>query len=260
MHLTALAAALALAADPTTSACRNGALASSDVAPAATLAEYPTEKLHRPLALPARAWALGASGVYSGRTGAAGTAHAAGATLDVAVSPLCNLEVGLETAHVLTPVLPLTSVAPRIALALTDSTAVSLIANLRLQPTGYGARYAGVWLGAPVRLRLAEWVGVVGLERLAGLEVLWGEPIGSAAGFTLSLPAGVLIQPSRRLSLEARLRPVVAVLPLALSRLEVEAELLFVPVHWLDVILAGYVWPASPVTQVIASAGVRLRL
>lgn len=259
MQLTSLAVSLFLTAEPSSGACPNGVLAAPGLPPAETLTNWPTEKLNRPLSLPRGVWGLGTSAVYSGLSATGGTRHAAGATLGVTVAPVCNLELGVETAHLLTPAVPFTTVAPGITLALTRSIAATLGANLHVQPDAVGTRFASAWLGAPVRWRLSEWFGLVGFDRLLIVSTRWGGVLGDSSDLSLSVPVGVLLQPLQTLSLEARVVPV-ATVSVAVSKLEFHLEALFAPLRTLDVVLSGFLSPGAGTTLVVLSAGVRLRL
>jgi hypothetical protein len=240
-------------------ACRNGVLSAPDQPPAATLGTWPTEKVQRPLALPRGTWSLGAAAAYSGQTVTGGVRHAAGITASVAVSPLCNLELGVQTAHALTPPVPFVTVVPSVTLALTRFTAATLGADLFLQPSVDGSRSATVWLGTPVRLRIVDWLALVGADRLLTVSTAWG---GANSGTQLSfgLPVGLLFQPLPRLSLEAKVAPVVLASPFSFSRLDVFAEALFAPLRTFDVIVSGYLSPRADTTVLVVSAGVAVRL
>jgi len=175
------------------------------------------------------------------------------------MSPACNVEVGLDTAHLLTPPLAFVDLSPSVTVALTASVAISLGANLQLQPSAIGQRAGPIGVGAPLRLRLNDWFGLVGLERVFSVSMRWGGPLGSVAGLNANLPMGVLLQAGPQVSFEARVRPVVSIVPFAFSRLEFDVEGFFTPLRWLDVVLAGYVSPGDPLV-IVASAGVRRNL
>lgn len=259
MQLMALAVAAILGADPAAS-CRRGLVAASEAGVADPLSDYPTEKLKRPLALPRYSWSLSTSGVYSGTFTGGGAANAGGATLGVAFAPACNLEIGVDTAHAFLPAQPFNTVAPSVTMAMVDWIALMVSARLRLQPTELGVRSVSTWLGSPLRWALTRWIGIVGLERIVGLSVLWSESAGTSTAFTLSAPLGALFQPASRFSVEAKVQPLFVLAPSAAARVEFDFEALFVPLQWLDVRLTGHLAPGPSATLLIASLGVSVRL
>lgn len=262
MQVTALLVAAVLAAEPAAlrPGCRNGLLGPEGPEAFVGLESYPTAKLLRPLTLPRWTWSVSGAGVYSGNYTSTFAAHGGGLVLGAASSPVCNVEVSVLTAHQLAPSPhPLSAVVPQVVVALTPSVGLAATTQIQVQPSGAGLQAAVAYLGAPIRFRLTDWLGLIGLEQLLGVEVYWGAPIATIVLPTAALPLGLLLQPSPFVSIEVRVRPRVGLSPLAFWRVDFEAEILVAPRRWIDFLVTGYGSAASS-SQLVVSLGTRLRL
>lgn len=223
-----------------------------------SLAEFPTQKLRRPLTLPVGTGSASLEGTLVSAFAGGGSAALGGFALGYAVAPACGVELAVETRHALTPPGPFESVTVALTLALSPSLALAFGGRARL----LGDRELSSldqWVGVPFRVALNDWFGFVGLDRIAGVELLWQGRSGARLDVTLALPAGVLFQPLPQLSVELRARPGVRVLPELRAAVDAEVELLVVPRRWLDLRLLAVVSPRASSTRVDASLGATVR-
>lgn len=244
--------------------CRSGLISPADDLRTFSLDDYPQERLHRPLALPARVWSLGSAGVYTSRSTAGVATHAGGLVLDANMAPSCNVELGVATGHVL--VAPTVSLLQELKLsltvALTDSVAVRITGSTNAIPQ-LGIQTASVSLGAPVRIKLGQSIGIVGLEDVLSFWLLLGNGLAISPALVLGLPVGLLFQPFSWGSVEARARPRFDLLSLSFMQFDFQAEVVLSPTRWFDLLIGGWVAPAltsTANTQLNLSLGVRGRL
>lgn len=262
MSVVALIVAAALAAEPPTlrPACRNGLFGSDDSPTFVSLDNYPRAKLARPLTLPRFAWSVSAAGVYSGNLAPGFSSHGGGVVLGASTSPVCNVEVSVQTSHVFAPSPhPLSAVQPQLVVALTRSVALAATAHVQVQPSPGGLQAVVGFLGVPLRFPLTSWLGLVGMEQVLGFELHWGPPISTQLVPVVTLPVGLLVQPAAFLSIDVRARPKGTFNSLSLWRLDLESEVTVAPRSWIDLVAAVWVGVA-PVGSMTASVGVRFRL
>ncbi len=224
-----------------------------------SLADFPTEKLLRPLTSPAGTGSASGAGVYVGAFAGAGSAHLADFTLGYAVAPACGLELAVETRHALAPAGPFEAVGASLTVALRPGLALSLGNTARLGSSSLGLSSVGTWVGLPLRLPLTRWLGVVGLDRVAGVDLLWIRSGGGRIDAFVALPAGLLVQALPRLSVQLVGRPQVVVLSTLRATVSGELELLFVPLRWLDLRALAVVSPLGSTTKLDASLGATVR-
>lgn len=262
MQVSALLLAAVFAAEPAPvrPTCRNGIWGPTDPAALVGLDVYPAPKLLRPLTLPRWTWSVSASGVYSGNFSPGFATHGGGVVLGAASSPVCNVEISVQTAHLLAPSPhPLSAVVPQVLVALTPAVALAATTQVQVQPSGAGIQAAVAYLGVPIRFRLTQWLGVVGLEQVVGVEVYWGPPISTSVVPIIALPLGLLLQPASFLSIEVRTRTKAGLNPTPFWRLDLESEVLVAPWNWVDLVATASA-SAAPAGQLALSLGVRLRL
>jgi hypothetical protein len=223
-----------------------------------SLADYPTEKLRRPLTQPAATGSATIEGTLVSAFAGGGAAALGSLSLGYAVASACGVELAVNAQHGLTPAAPFERVSAALTFGLSRSVALTLANQARL-PGTREISAVNQWVGVPFRVALNDWFGLVGLDRLAGVEFLWQGRSGARLDVTLALPAGVLFQPLSRLSVQLLGRPSFRVVPQPTASLDAEVELLFVPLRWLDLRLHTLMSPRATSVRIDTTVGATAR-
>lgn len=224
-----------------------------------SVAAFPTEKLRRPLTQPAGTGSVSAAGIVMSAFAGGGAASLADFSVGYAVAPACGVELAVETRHALTPASPFEHVGASLTVGLTPWLALAFGNESRVAGAVSGVRTVGTWVGAPLRLPLNRWLGLVGLDRVTGLDVLWSSFGGFRLDAWVALPAGVLLQPHSRVAVQVLGRPSLRVIPRLTATVDAELEVLFVALRWLDLRALAVVSPRESSTRIDATLGVTAR-